>query len=188
MTAPDRTPPTDPGPDWAEALARHGRWLRTVVSTRLGERQAVDEVLQEISLAAVAQRAPLADPSKLGAWLYRLAILQVLVYRRGRGRHARRLSRYAERSRATDPGAIATPLGWLLAEERADLVRRAMDRLPRREAEVLRLKYTEGWSYRELAAHLGQTEAAVESRLHRARRRLRLELADHQDDLTGDDR
>jgi DNA-directed RNA polymerase specialized sigma24 family protein len=45
------------------------------------------------------------------------------------------------------------------------------------------LKYSENWTYRELAAHLGQTEAAIESRLHRARRRLRDELAQHRETL-----
>ena len=51
-----------------------------------------------------------------------------------------------------------------------------MARLPRRDAEILLLKYTESWSYRRLAQHLGITESAVEARLHRARNRLRKEL------------
>ena len=163
-----------PGIDWATALARHDRWLRTVVLARLGERQAVDEVMQEVSLAAVAQAAPLADPSKLGAWLYRLAVRQVLLYRRGRGRHRKLAGRYARRvesGHGPAAGSGPDPLGWLLADERADLVRRALARLPPRDAEVLSLKYTEHWSYRELAAHLGVSEAAVEARLHRARAR-----------------
>jgi RNA polymerase sigma-70 factor (ECF subfamily) len=45
--------------------------------------------------------------------------------------------------------------------------------LPRRDGEILLLKYTEDWSYRELAAHLGISESAVEARLYRARSRLR---------------
>ena len=42
----------------------------------LGEPQAVDEVMQEVSLAAVRQKAPINDPSKVAAWLYRLAVTQ----------------------------------------------------------------------------------------------------------------
>ena len=38
------------------------------------------------------------------------------------------------------------------------------------------LKYTEDWSYHELAEHLGISHSAVEARLHRARKRLREEL------------
>ena len=80
----DPTPPAradgSPRPvvDWAAALARHGRWLRRVILTRLGERQAVDEVMQEVSLAAVASAAPPgADGAQVGAWLYRVAVGQL---------------------------------------------------------------------------------------------------------------
>jgi RNA polymerase sigma-70 factor (ECF subfamily) len=39
------------------------------------------------------------------------------------------------------------------------------------------LKYAQNWSYHEIAEHLGISHSAVESRLHRARRKLRNELA-----------
>src|SRR5687767_12345241 len=68
MVMEDRSEPSDPGVaadgphgpgvDWAAALQSHARWLRRVILTRLGERQAVDEVMQEVCLAAVAQPAP----------------------------------------------------------------------------------------------------------------------------------
>jgi RNA polymerase sigma-70 factor (ECF subfamily) len=166
--------PVVPGIDWAAALAEHDRWLRTVVFARLGERQAVDEVMQEVALAAVAQRTPLHDPARVGAWLYRLAVRQALLYRRRCGRQRRLLDRYAG-SQAGGPGVAPAqdPLVGLLQAERSFLVREALGRLPRRDAEILLLKYTEDWSYRELAAHLGVGESAVEARLHRARKRLR---------------
>jgi RNA polymerase sigma-70 factor (ECF subfamily) len=57
------------------------------------------------------------------------------------------------------------------------MVRQALDRLPRRDAEILLLKYTEDWSYRQVAEHLGLSTSAVEARLHRARRKMRRVLA-----------
>lgn len=145
------------------------------MAARLGERQAVDEVLQEVSLAAVSTRANL-DPDRLAGWLYRLAIRKALLYRRSRGRQHKLTDRYARKVR--DEGSSpADPLGWLLLDERLALVREALGKLPPRDAEILLLKYTEDWSCRDLAQHLGQTEAAIESRLHRARARLRDELA-----------
>jgi RNA polymerase sigma factor (sigma-70 family) len=112
-------------------------------------------------------------------------VLKVLLHRRQRGRQAKLVGRYAERTRGDVPPGISMgePLTWLLAAERGEIVRRAISRMPRREAELLLLKYSENWSYRELAAHLGQTESAIESRLHRARRRLRDELAQHRETL-----
>jgi RNA polymerase sigma factor (sigma-70 family) len=168
-----------PAIDWKAALAQHERWLRTVILARVREPQAVDEVMQEVALAAVKQAAPLADAGKLAPWLYRLAVLQALLYRRKCGRRRRLVGRYGEQVMRGDgaPSAAPDPLSWLLAKERRSLVRRALERLAPREAEILFLKYTEDWNYHQIAAHLGISHSAVEARLHRARARLRQELA-----------
>jgi RNA polymerase sigma-70 factor (ECF subfamily) len=168
-----------PSIDWQAALGQHERWLRTIVLARLREPQAVDEVMQEVALAAVRQAAPLADPAKVAPWLYQLAVRQSLLYRRKCGRRRRLVDRYAEQGDHEPRGSRspADPLGWLLAEERQALVRRALSQLPRRDAEILLLKYTENWSYHQIAAHLGIGHSAVEARLHRARARMRQELA-----------
>jgi RNA polymerase sigma factor (sigma-70 family) len=156
----------------------HDRWLRTVIYARVGDPQAVDEVLQEVALAAVRQQAPLADASKVAPWLYRLAVTQSLLYRRKQGRRRKLVDRYAQENRpGPEDHRESDPLGWLLAEERRELIRRAIRRVPRRDAEILLLKYTEDWSYRELAGRMGISESAVQARLHRARSRLRSELA-----------
>lgn len=76
-----------------------------------------------------------------------------------------------------DREVAADPLDWLLASERRQMVRVAVERLAPLDAEVLLLKYTENWSYDEIAKHLGVSHGAVESRLHRARQRLREQLA-----------
>jgi RNA polymerase sigma factor (sigma-70 family) len=179
-------PPRKPSPaaagtnaiDWKDALARHDRWLRTVVFARLGEPQAVDDVMQEVALAAVRQSAPLADPQKVAPWLYRLAVTQSLMYRRKQGRRRKLTDRYVQRFRPSQRDCREQdPLGWIIAGERRDRVRRALARLTHRDAELLLLKYTEDWSYRDMADRLGISEAAVQSRLHRARQRFRDELA-----------
>src|SRR5205807_891828 len=79
--------------DWQTALAQHERWMRTVVLARVGPGGAVDEVMQEVALAAVRQQAPLADPSKVAPWLYRLAVTQSLLYRRKIGRRRKLVER-----------------------------------------------------------------------------------------------
>ena len=163
--------------DWQAALAEHDRWLRTVVRARLGEWQAVDDVLQEVSLAAVAQRAPLADTTKVAPWLYRLAVRQVLLYRRKHGRRRKLVDRFTRETQPTEVDRRAVdPLQWLVAEERGRMVRAALEKLAPRDAEILMLKYSEDWSYHEIAARLGISHSAVETRLHRARQRLRDEL------------
>jgi RNA polymerase sigma factor (sigma-70 family) len=135
-------------------------------------------VMQEVALAAVRQHAPLSDVEKAAPWLYRLAIRQTLLYRRKQGRRRKLIDRVAQRNQPSEAdNRDPDPLTWLLAEERRSQVRAAMARLARRDAEIMMLKYVENWSYRELAEHLGVSESAVETRLHRARQRLRAELA-----------
>lgn len=163
--------------DWPALLAEHDRWLRTVVYARLGSSEGVDEVLQEVSLAAVRQKAPLADPTKAAPWLYRLAVLQSLLYRRRHGRQRKLIDRFVQRRQPTELDCESSdPLVWLLADERRRMVRDAMARLLPRDAEILLLKYTQDWNYNQLAVRLGISHAAVETRLHRARARLRNEL------------
>jgi RNA polymerase sigma factor (sigma-70 family) len=169
-----------PAIDWQAALSQHDRWLRTVVLARTGEPQAVDEVMQEVALAAVAQRAPLHDPAKVAPWLYQLAVRQSLLYRRKRGRARKLTDQYAERVRPGEGNGAVDPLDWLLTAERRQLVRAALRTLPEADAEILLLKYTEGWNYHQIAAHLDMSHSAVEAKLHRARKKLRGMLAGMQ--------
>lgn len=165
--------------DWPAVLAQHDRWLRTVAFARLRERQAVEDVMQEVAFAAVKQAAPLSDPTKVAPWLYRLVIVQSLLHRRKCGRRRRLTDRYSQQLAAgdLDHRSQPDPLNWLLAIERRSLIRQALAKLAGRDAEILMLKYTENWNYHQIAGHLGISHAAVEARLHRARARLRQELA-----------
>jgi RNA polymerase sigma-70 factor (ECF subfamily) len=161
--------------DWSEALEQHRDWLRSVLAARLGDRHAVDEVWQEVAVAAVSSANP-PDREKVAPWLYRVAIRRALMYRRGKGRQRRMMQSYAEQQ-ATRFSSTHDPLDWLLSSERQMLVRRALGSLHHRDQEMLLLKYTQNWSYARIADHLGVTNSAVESRLHRARQKLRDELA-----------
>jgi RNA polymerase sigma-70 factor (ECF subfamily) len=164
--------------NWSTLLAQHDRWLRTVVYSRLRDREAVEDVMQEVALAAVRQSAPISDASKIAPWLYRLAVRHVLLYRRKMGRRRKLLDRYVTRLQPNvEQFGEADPLNWLLARERRGMIRKALDRLAERDAEILLLKYTEDWSYHQIAKHLGVSHSAVEARLHRARQKLREELA-----------
>ena len=163
--------------DWGSTFAAHDRWLRRVVASRLGEAQAVDEVMQEVALAAVAQRSRLNNPARVAVWLYRLAVRHVLLYRRRAGRQRGLVDRYAVRRRDVDCDRAPSPLSWLVHDERRRIVQDALGRLPPRDAELLILKYAEGFTAAELAQRLGVAVATIETRLHRARARLRAELA-----------
>ncbi len=178
-------PPTNPAAphrfNWDSILSQHDRWLRTIVYVRLGEPQAVDDVMQEVALAAVRQSAPINDPQKVAPWLYRLAVRQSLLYRRKMGRSRNLTRRYADRYRPTERDVREhSPLEWLLSDERHASVRKALTNIRSTDAELLLMKYAQNWNYHQIAEHLGISHSAVEARLHRARARLRKELMSMQ--------
>ena len=66
-----------------------------------------------------------------------------------------------------------TPLDWIMAEEKRGEVRDALQKLKPQDQEILVLKYSENWSYADLAKHLGVKTKTVEYRLMKARKQLR---------------
>ena len=135
--------------------------------------------MQEVSASGpqtTGRRCEIAN--KVAPWLYQIAVRQSLMYRRKHGRRRNMEQRYAERLQSTPRPNTSSPdpLSWLLANERQQLIREGIERLSPKEAEMLLLKYTQDWSYKQIADHLGLTESAVESRLHRARKNLRKQM------------
>ena len=89
---------------------------------------------------------------------------QALLHRRKLGRRRRNIPSAAADVDQICESAQPDPLDWLLADERTRMIRQAIDALSPKETELLILKYTENWSYRELAEHLDTTKGAVEFR------------------------
>jgi RNA polymerase sigma-70 factor (ECF subfamily) len=148
-----------------------------VILARTGEPQAVEEVWQQVALAALEQRWPLASAASVAPWLHRIAVIASARYLRQLGRGRRAVRGLAELQSTRGEGAAPDPLLSLMRWERLTITRQAMLRLAPRDSEILLLKYGERWTYRQIAAHLGITEKAVDSRLLRAREQLRRELA-----------
>lgn len=194
MTTPASHPSTNGAAarslDWSRRLAEHESWLKGVIRARLGESQAVEEVWQEVALAAISQKSPILDPEKEPAWLYRVAVTLAIRHRRQSARRRKGLAKLAFEIGGSMNGAAHNaanteePLDWLLREERRQAVRSALSRLAGRDAEILLLKYHEHWSYRRIAETLGVSESAVDARVFRARDRLRRELANWIDQDT----
>ncbi|HET6424029.1 MAG TPA: sigma-70 family RNA polymerase sigma factor, partial [Planctomycetaceae bacterium] len=131
---------------------------------------------QELAVVVIRRPPVHVLPEKQPGWLYGLPVRTALMYRRKRGRQRNLQRRVCDQRRGFD-GPPTDPLTWLLADERQQLVRQSLLRMTPKDRELLVLKYTEDWSYRELATRLNVSEAAVEARLHRARARLRSELS-----------
>lgn len=154
--------------DWEAALEQHRPWLRKVLSCRVGDRHTVEDLMQEIAVAVFGKSPKPTNPQSVAPWLYRLAVRQSINYHRKANRKtAPKFVADLEPEDATDP------LQWLLAKEKDSAMHRAMQKLRPKDHEILTLKYTENWTYRQLADRLGVKEKTVEYRLLKARQRLR---------------
>ncbi len=167
-------PPSPPEGVAASIVASSRAWLRAVVYARLGDWEGVDDVLQEVALAALRQVN--SPPPQWGPWLRRVAIRQALLFRRRLGRQRRR-DKAANNSptEGSANGRFLTPdpLEWLIRQEQTAQIQEAIRRLPPIDAELLLLKYGQDWSYGQIAEHLGVGINVIQMRLHRARCRLR---------------
>jgi RNA polymerase sigma-70 factor, ECF subfamily len=153
----------------------HYRAIYGYVYRRLSPRS--DDVSDTVAdVFAVAWRrldeAPVGEHELL--WLYGVAHHCVLRARRSDWRRMRLLARLTEEVR-TRPFSAGT--GSREAE-----VRDAIERLPARDREVLRLVMWDGLSHSEAGRVLGCSANAIAQRLHTARERLRAALTESAED------
>lgn len=176
MDLPSRTQPID----WQHAIATHQRWLRKVLLSRIGDRHAIDDLMQEVALAVVKQSSSQAvsavphEPEKVAPFLYRLAVRQAANFHR----KANRKTEAKTETHIDIPARELQPLDWLLQQEQHRSLSQAIESLDQDSREILVLKYTENWTYQQLAEHLGTTSKAIERRLARARKQMRRTLRD----------
>lgn len=163
--------------DPLEAFPEHQAWLRTTLQARLGCAHEVEEVMQEVAIAAATQSAKQQPVERVAPWLYRVALRQMMLFRRKAGRRKRLIENAARLSPQTDSHSrTREPLDWLISLERQKEVQSAMSQMSERDRQLLMLKYVDGLSYREIAQRIGVTASSVQSRLHRARALLRERL------------
>ena len=126
-------------------------------------------------MAVLRQNSRPTVSAKVAPWLYRVAVRQVINFRRRSGRQ-QQLMRSVAVSTAHEQTAAATSRDWVVASEDHETVVMALGELSPDDREILLLKYTEDWTYRQLANHLGLKVKTIEHRLMKARRALRRRL------------
>jgi len=160
---------------FAALVDRHGPMVLGVCRRLTGDRHAADDAFQAVFLvlARKAHAVRLGADDSLGRWLYGVSLR---VARRARAKAVRRpaVAVGLDDLDPIDPSSSLDPC------ERADL-RAAIDaeiaRLPARYRSAVVLCHLEGLSQEQAARRLRCPVGTVQSRLHRARERLRSGLA-----------
>ncbi|MEL7498128.1 MAG: sigma-70 family RNA polymerase sigma factor [Planctomycetota bacterium] len=171
---------SDPASGWHDTWSQHAGWLRTVIASRM-DRVWVDEVLQNVAIKAWEKQDQLSCQEKLAPWLYRIAIQQVTLFFRESSRRKKVGSVSVTAAETTADPRNIDPLEILTRNEIHQQIREGIAQLNVEEREILLLKHTEGWTYQQLADHLGLSLDKVIYRLGKARDNLRNKLQN----LTG---
>lgn len=158
-----------------ELLRPHLPALMRLVRAKMKNDQACDDVLQETVLKAFVHLNQFQFRSSFRTWVIRIAMNQMLAWRR-------RTSRLLLWDEPRWPemrfeNHAPSPLERCEQAELGMLVRAAACRLPDKYRVVVRLRDLEGHSVDETAVILHLSLAAVKSRHHRARLKMKRLLA-----------
>ncbi len=129
------------------------------------DREAAQDVTQEVFLRAYENRDRLVAGEAFRAWLYTVARNRCLNLLRTAGRDV-------PFDEDDAPPLPDTPFSDLDRTERVALVDRGLRALPADYREVIVLREYDDLSYEEIAAATRSTVSAVKSRLFKARRKL----------------
>ena len=139
------------------------------------DRHEVEDVAQEVFLKVYTRIQAFDERSKFYTWLYRVAANAAKDHVKKRSRRPA----VALKEDDVIPSTGDNPVGHAAAAETRRLVREAIAALPLRYREVLTLRELDGLSYNEIAGVLKISIGTVESRLHRARAKLKRRMERH---------
>lgn len=137
----------------------------------------VDDMVQEACLIAWQRLASIEQPASFGSWLCGIGIR--LAWQDRRSKHNRPTHGAVSLEPGADPEIEAerTPYSELALRTRRDRLLRAIQSLPRDNAEAVTLYHLELRSYREIAERLGLPVTTVQKRVLRGRKQLEKALA-----------
>ncbi len=135
-----------------------------------------DELMQEIMLI-VWRRAESYDPAKAAAstWLFTIARNRRIDYLRGNSRIEVELE---DEMLDVDSDESETQAGFVDAEQAAERLHRALEKLPQEQRQVMHLSYFRGQSHGDIAQWLDLPIGTVKSRIRLAMQAVRSSLKD----------
>ena len=142
----------------------YDRYARYAVHM-VGSREDAEEALQDAFLRAYRSLARYEERERFGAWLFRIVMNQCRTVAARRRRHETRGAAWDE-----DESVEADPADHQALREELD---RALAQLTPDQREAVLLKYTDDFSYEEMAAITGTGVSALKMRVKRACERLR---------------
>jgi RNA polymerase sigma-70 factor (ECF subfamily) len=139
------------------------------------DRTIADDLAQEVLIKAYFSLPKFKAKSEFGTWLYRIAVNHAKDFLRKNKGRKKEIS-IEDVGEQTLTAENKSPEEKRVEEERRKIVQAALARLPEKYRVILTLRDIDGLSYEDISGILKLSPGTVDSRLHRARRRLREKL------------
>ncbi|GAA4821030.1 sigma-70 family RNA polymerase sigma factor [Actinomycetospora corticicola] len=149
-------------------LRRHRDRIYRIALRLTGDPVDAQDVAQDVAVQLWRALAGFTGSSTFSTWLYRIVVNRSLNHRRAQRVPGRRTEVLGE----ADHPTVRGPEPRVLDAARLDAAGAALSALPAEQRAAVVLCQIEGLSYREAAAIVGVSEAALRSRLERGRRNL----------------
>ena len=151
-------------------VRRHQDEVYTLARRLVGDPHLAADVAQESFIRAWKGVSGFRGEARFSTWIYRITVNTAWTHKE-KARKLRMLPIDDELNLPL-PAGVDDPESAGENVELRGRLRRALDRLPSSQRQVVVLKDVHGWSHAEIADGLGITETAAKVRLHRARGKL----------------
>lgn len=152
----------------AKVFRAHQERVLNFILQRVKDLEDAEEVLQETFISVFEALPFYSVKSSLLTWICGIAKHEIADFYRKKKIKTIVFSIFP--SLEDFVGQALSPEGILEKKELKEKIIKVLNLLAEGYSRVLRLKYIEGFSVREIARRLGETEKAIESRLTRARK------------------
>lgn len=153
--------------EFVRLLAQNQRRLYVYVHTLVPHRDDAEEVLQNTSLVLWREFGSFESGTNFAAWACRVALNQVLAWRKKRQRDRLRFSDELLAMVAAEVDSAGEVL-----EERSRALTGCLEKLPPEQRELVRLRYAEDGAIEAVAARVRRTVEATYRALSRVRHAL----------------
>jgi RNA polymerase sigma-70 factor (ECF subfamily) len=155
---------------YAALLRETTRMLRPYLSTRLNFSNEVDDLLQEILLSIHKARHTYDGMRPYKPWVYAIARFRLHDFLRAHyGDVLRHADDVADLEDFLHDPVTETAISY-------ESISGEVEKLPEKQATILRLMHQEGYTAKEVAEKMGMQESAVKVAAHRAYKVLRQKL------------
>ena len=142
----------------SQLLERHTRRVRDYVRLLVKDNDVADDLTQEvlIKVVKVLDEGRYTDKGRFLPWVLRIAHNRVLDYFRTQ-KHNKTVSESSAGFDVLGSKNLAEPSieDRIISEQRADEIRALVEELPEEQHQVVKMRYYEGMSFKEIAEHTG---------------------------------